>query len=601
LDSDFGKTYITAVGEYAFQNYKNLGKGDANVHCEPKKTVSQMCTVTNYDDGYNKAAVAFPSGYLILGSYAFSAFGRTVTRYNYRTGVTDTLSYTPLGLTFTPLSFCVYSGDIVYGLVNVGSGLAHIVRFNFADGTRTFRAFVGSYNNPTMYISPDGDRILVAGESGFRMVHFVYTISTNALSTGHTETTFFIELLTADFYNGNFVVTTMDHSSGDIICYFIVPSTNLVTSTLTSSSILTPGTSRALTSTQDTFSNALFMSFYGDSSHLSVIYKIDFDTMTISRVMPHYSGTRRSLIVPSRKKLFYIELNSGNTAYDVYDYLTNTFLDSMPYGSSTNNSIFCNADDVDDGILIYTGSSVVKYTFNPTKVKTVISTASFDSTELDSPFFYLLGELLCAEKSIYYPMSSDEPSGHMLLKVENSTLTLIDALPMGLKVDMSKGFPLVLYGGMPFYNTGKIYISETDNRANIRDLMLYVDGFSVLSGYITDVRSFDWPLTSGNKRLTAYAQNKVNGDFYVTDPSRDYFTTPQSWFIPPSGEGPVTHMEATNYHSVPYLFITTSGVNFYQSDGEDLWEGGSLTPFFTQRNTNLPSSKATIIRCDDLL
>lgn len=205
---------------------------------------------------------------------------------------------------------------------------------------------------------------------------------------------------------------------------------------------------------------------------------------------------------------------------------------------------------------------------------------------------------------------------YRLLQTSNRTdYSTMTTLPNPGRIEISRGSPLVIFGGNEFYNNGFVYYSV--DGATFHTLTLLASGVmgqEELAGgeLVSDTRNFDIvgssdivlnntiPPSGGTfARLTGIVQHMTyegESELRVV-----HYDASPSWQSPPLLEayvvqGTIDKMETSNYgyRHTPYIFLSTlSGElsEFYQINRDQ-------TTIYNHTNT-LPATKILSIRLDD--
>ena len=212
-----------------------------------------------------------------------------------------------------------------------------------------------------------------------------------------------------------------------------------------------------------------------------------------------------------------------------------------------------------------------------------------------------------------------EDTNYVLQGYKGSYVTVVDETSLPFMVDISNPNVVGLRGNESYsgitingsgtgYDFGQILLSPTGDENTYTSLVL-----SSLSGAVSDMRSFSALASVGNatELRTFLVFPQVNGvvtELTLTDISA-LTTTPgtiiasgslSTSYILETFNGVVDHVETTNNQDVPYIFASEGSVPpvFWQRNSRRVEE--PLTEFI-DRTTNLPASRITIIRADDLV
>jgi hypothetical protein len=310
--------------------------------------------------------------------------------------------------------------------------------------------------------------------------------------------------------------------------------------------------------------------------------------------------------------------------------------------------IVITADDIEDCFYVIaknankspTINRIVGIDFNSGEIIKWFSSTSIYSLGYVWPeqsYYYLSSDILFVRQanSIYgyrflglVQKSTRKGFGYALIRHIENEFEEVAYPSSPLKVECSKTYPFLAYGGFSGYgsNMGYLYASALGERGNWLNLNLIPDNYFVHDGRVLDIIT-----ESGNSRCIIVAsETQTSGESSIKLFDINH-TLSSGWDqggtitfsgIEAEGEtidvvfsgypissiyystvfysfsGYVTRLETTNYQDHPYIFATLSGEKptFYQKDS--YYFGEADTPFIDRTN-NMPSGFVTIIRTDD--
>lgn len=220
---------------------------------------------------------------------------------------------------------------------------------------------------------------------------------------------------------------------------------------------------------------------------------------------------------------------------------------------------------------------------------------------------------------IYYDLALPAVSNYGVLKTsDNTNFSLVTTTPNPAKIELSKGSPLVLYGGNEWSNGGFVYYSKDGITFNNLNLFATgVNGNPSLdgAGFVSDARSFDVITTSGEitvsgetfNRYTGIVQhNEYNGVSNIRLARYDLNPVWQSPALIDSFtvSGELDKMETTNqgYRHTPYLFfstITPSGEITVSGEYSEFYQIDYDKDIMNKYMNGLPHTRINSIRCDE--
>jgi hypothetical protein len=203
---------------------------------------------------------------------------------------------------------------------------------------------------------------------------------------------------------------------------------------------------------------------------------------------------------------------------------------------------------------------------------------------------------------------------------DNTNFEIVTPTPNPAKIEVSKGSPIVLYGGNNYYNNGFVYYSNDGNNFNNLNLLATdVLGNPALdaNGYVSDARNFDAVTTSGITdnnnvtisgggftRYTGLVQHNVYNGKSCTRLAR-YDLNPV-WQCPIlqsiyTINGCVDKMETSNhgYNNTPYLFFSTISGATYSGSASEFYQVDYDDTIMNKYMTNFPNCIINSIRVDD--
>lgn len=375
-------------------------------------------------------------------------------------------------------------------------------------------------------------------------------------------------------------------------------------------------------------------------SYLSknALFKVD-SSANVTLVDDTIMNSQRYLI-NSKDTVYYIYRDA--TQYYIKNLMTNTVEFNLPRKSGANDYYydfvrFC--DDDNDGILIhtrlYSGSDpdwdkydnqIDLYVGGSVQSTLTGFSASYTSNFLSmNEHFYLKGETLEMEEwsrisgndygklhvrhlEDYEPTDLANLTASPLLKFENGEFEELFGIGANVSyLDSSWGYPLMVYGGDDFNNEGYLGAMLTVDPGDYAFFnLIYNDGGLTGGHFVSDARSFFMIYEDELRQRGVFVTGTqdISEQSYLRLIDFDSFNalevdiTTNFWY---GFTGVVNHIETTNTQDVPYIFVSTftdDVSDFYQKDGRTRTAEETT---FTERNTNLPTSKINVIRTDDII
>lgn len=214
-----------------------------------------------------------------------------------------------------------------------------------------------------------------------------------------------------------------------------------------------------------------------------------------------------------------------------------------------------------------------------------------------------------------------------LLRTSNDTYYEGVAItPLPAKIELTKGSPVVAYGGNQHFNNGFVYYSVTGNRNTFNNLNLIAAGVwgnpnLNAGGFVSDTKNFDAITASGEfivsgestisgeyVRFTGIIQHNVyEGESGLRLARYDLNPVWQSPILINTFpiQGNIDKMETTNtgYRRTPYFFFSTiSGETvsgeIYSGESSEFYQIDKETVLMNKYMVGLPYTKITNIRVD---
>lgn len=345
----------------------------------------------------------------------------------------------------------------------------------------------------------------------------------------------------------------------------------------------------------------LFYIRYADGTYQEVLYDLDREVEIYSRVMgttiPSWIPWMYFAVDEYTPRILALSLTSNSSPYHVYGYVHTITLD---YDENTNSYSTIVTEDIpipDD---------VHKPSYYSTRLELYGETITFqDAHDWNSPntYFIYVSNLVL----------TDPPSSIGLNPVFTYKNNVFDyqfeAGSTDIKLDASKGSPLVIFGGNAHYNSG--FLGMALQPQELSESYRYVNLItSTLSGcnFVSDSRNYGELNSTGmHYNHTGFLSNTVNAEGYSALRTIDWswsfvyndyvFTTETTNY---TFSGLATCLETTNNQDNPYIFISTNGTppKFYQ---RNTFTAKETPQTFVDRSTGLPNNEITIIRADDTI
>ena len=326
------------------------------------------------------------------------------------------------------------------------------------------------------------------------------------------------------------------------------------------------------------------------------------DIANVSTGLPDYGYIPRMTFSNTERYFLITNYTSGHT--EVYDE-SFSYIGEVDdaYGGGFFYSIDPRLDDVNHSF-IYKATGGNKGTVRRFNVYTTEDTLIYTTVTGDMTSNYLkpriIGQFIHSGSNlILYADNAPTPSGipggsstgTRVLQFDGVEFHDLGNTSTILNVETSKNYPTVLFGGYKTLNSPLLY-------ANLSDEVEFDHMFLPSGHYISDLRN-----------ATILREDTIDDMlFYVSESGikvTDLHDLSGAYISIISGYGNfseyVTHIETSNYWDDPFVFASTySGVtsSFYQKDGREITEPETD---FTERNTNIPTSKITVIRLDDMI
>lgn len=206
-----------------------------------------------------------------------------------------------------------------------------------------------------------------------------------------------------------------------------------------------------------------------------------------------------------------------------------------------------------------------------------------------------------------------EPSAYSLIRTNDGmNYERLSLTPSLAKIELSKGSPVILYGGNEYFNNGFVYYStdgQTFNNLNLIATDVLGNPALDANGFVSDVRNFDAVSGVYFGRYTGIVQHNIyNGNSAVRLTSYDANPVWQSPYLTEAYQvlGQLDKMETSNhsYIHTPYVFLSTTLSGTLSSGGgagyySDFYQIDEDQITINKYNDNLPPSKITVIRVDD--
>lgn len=636
--------------------------GDLTVLRENRMN-SDNDTYTRITSAFNEPIVRNTSRDRLAGIFYNNkhfAYTQSTRNYLYRYDVSsDTSTSIQVDPSVSTIRYGGVDESIVLGLYNPSNGKGVKVDFGANSVTDLFDVSyaIDALNSKVYVKEVQGDIksvFLYLNSSGNTLAYRLYNATTNSLGSETTISELSIGIgFGVDFFefpdSRLFIRVTYDYSYTRKYAYVLI---DLITGTY-SVETYTYGSpdfindfTRYTAIVDYTEKEIVFYRYFESASYKITVAEDLSETKTATSLSP-LSGEIRLI---TGKVNSYVAL-FGASDLKIYDYPGETLLWTI---SGTTSSVSYASDDIDGGIYLIKGANkkeIIKKL--PDGTETVIVTTSVDMYDIQ-----VHGRRIIASdySGIKYVLFDNDPTpevvtgdkinylvGNKILKYANGTFEYIYGAYDDTKVEMSKGSPVVLYGGVDFTPTvsGVVVSGGMSNFGYLSLAQVAASGmftFFPLIGRtpnfnynITDARVFDLVTESGVSRCIAICQpNLIDGNTALGLIDTDYVINGRASYVTESGSGTlvysgiavtelypfqyadltrwvsfsgvITNFETSNLADSPYMFVgimtTGSGVDFYQKDAYDK---GEVDGGFIQRINNIPSSNITVIRVDDAI